>query len=63
MDIVIAVVVDAALLGPLRVDAALLGPFRLQRLHGWSAAPFQNGALALAPRTFVLTVCSSYKDS
>ena len=25
----------------------------LQQLHGWRAGRFQNGALALAPRTFV----------
>ena len=25
-------------------------------------ARFQNGGLALAPRTFVLKVCNSYKD-
>ena len=34
----------------------------LQQLQGWRAARFQNGALALAPRTFVLKVCNSYKD-
>ena len=32
------------------------------QLHGWGAGRFQNGALALAPQTFVLTVCNSYTD-
>ena len=34
----------------------------LQQLQGWRAGRFQNWALALAPRTFVLKVCNSYKD-
>ena len=34
----------------------------LQQLHGWRAVPFQNGALALAPRTSVLNICNSYTD-
>eukprot|EP00959_Pyramimonas_sp_CCMP1952_P219688 4593224-Pyramimonas_sp.AAC.1 len=33
-----------------------------QMLNGWRAAPFRNVALARAPRTCVLRVCSSVKD-
>eukprot|EP00959_Pyramimonas_sp_CCMP1952_P088280 1846909-Pyramimonas_sp.AAC.1 len=33
-----------------------------QQLQGWRAGRFQNGALAVAPRTFVSKVCSSLED-
>ena len=33
-----------------------------QQLQGWRAVPFQNWAVALAPRTLVLQISNSYKD-
>ena len=42
-----------------------LSPSRLkgfQQLQGWRAGGFQNWALSLAPRTFVLNVSNSYRD-
>ena len=45
-----------------RLGAADILIKSLQQLHGWRADQFQNGALALAPRTFVLEVCNSYTD-
>eukprot|EP00959_Pyramimonas_sp_CCMP1952_P133636 2794365-Pyramimonas_sp.AAC.2 len=43
-----------------RLGAANTRLENLQQLHGWKAAGFQNGALALAPRTFVLNTCSNF---
>eukprot|EP00959_Pyramimonas_sp_CCMP1952_P435577 9120887-Pyramimonas_sp.AAC.1 len=34
----------------------------LQELHGLRAGRFQNVVLALAPRTFVLSICKSFTD-
>ena len=45
-----------------RLGATHIRLTSLQHLHGWRAARFQNWALALAPRTFVLKVSNSYKD-
>ena len=39
-----------------RLGAADIRLKSLRQLHGWRAAGLQNGALALAPRTFVLKV-------
>ena len=33
-----------------------------QQLQGWRAVPFQNWALALAPRTFVFKFSNRYRD-
>eukprot|EP00959_Pyramimonas_sp_CCMP1952_P216135 4520682-Pyramimonas_sp.AAC.1 len=35
----------------------------LQELHGLRAAPFQQEALALPPRTFYFNRCTSFTDS
>ena len=45
-----------------RFGAADIRLINFQQLQGWRAGGFQNGALALAPRTFVLKVCNSYTD-
>ena len=45
-----------------RLGAAHIRLKSLQQLQGWRAVPFQNWALALAPRTFVLEVPNSYRD-
>ena len=45
-----------------RLGAAHIRVKILQQLHGWRAAPFQNGVPALVPRTFVFKVCNSYTD-
>ena len=39
-------------LGPL-LSAAHIRLKRFQQLEGWRPVPFQNAALAIAPRTFV----------
>ena len=45
-----------------RLSAAHIRLKSFQQLQGWRAAGFQNRALALAPRTFVLKACNSYRD-
>ena len=45
-----------------RFSAAHIRFKKLQQFQGWRAVRFQNWALALAPRTFVLKVSNSYKD-
>ena len=45
-----------------RRSAAHIRLKNLQQVQGWRAVPFQNWALALAPRTFVLKVCKRYRD-
>ena len=45
-----------------RLSAAHIRLKTLQQLHGSRAVPFQNGALALVPRTFVLRFCNNYTD-
>eukprot|EP00959_Pyramimonas_sp_CCMP1952_P368214 7713023-Pyramimonas_sp.AAC.1 len=47
--------------GP-RLGAAHIRFNTLQELHGLEAGRFQNVALALAPRTFVLNICKSFTD-
>ena len=49
--------------GALTFSAADIRLQMLQQLQEWGAVGPQNGALALAPRTFVLQVCNSYTDS
>eukprot|EP00959_Pyramimonas_sp_CCMP1952_P060500 1263946-Pyramimonas_sp.AAC.1 len=46
-----------------RPSAAHILLERLQQLQGWRAAPFQNVALALAPRAFMFNACSRFKGS
>ena len=45
-----------------RFGAADIRLKSLQQFHGWRAGHFQNRALALPLRTFVLKVCNSYTD-
>ena len=45
-----------------RPGAAHIRLKMMQQLQGWRAVPFQNWALALAPRTFVLKMSNSFKD-
>ena len=45
-----------------RLRAAHIRLEQLQQCQGWRAVGFQNVALALAPRTFVLKLCNSFKD-
>ena len=45
-----------------RLGAAHIRLKILHKLQGWRAGRFQNWALALAPRTFVLKVSNSYRD-
>ena len=45
-----------------RLGAAHIRLKLLQQLQGWRAGGFQNWALSLAPRTFVLNVSNSYRD-
>ena len=45
-----------------RLGAADIRLKIFQKLHGFTAARFQNKALALAPRTFVLKLCNNYTD-
>ena len=45
-----------------RFSAAHIRRKSVQQLQGWRAVPFQNAALAFAPRTFVLNVSNSYRD-
>ena len=45
-----------------RFGAAHVRLQSLRQLHGSRAIPFQNWALAEAPRTFVLKVCNIYTD-
>ena len=44
-----------------RLGAAHIRLKSLQQFHGWRAGRFQNGALTLAPRTFVLNKHSNKK--
>ena len=45
-----------------RLSAAHIRLKHLQQVQGWRAVPFQNWALASAPRTFVFKVCNGYRD-
>ena len=45
-----------------RLGAAHIRLKSLKQLHGWRAGGFQNGVIALSPRTFVFKVCNSYTD-
>eukprot|EP00959_Pyramimonas_sp_CCMP1952_P322030 6738380-Pyramimonas_sp.AAC.1 len=46
-----------------RLSAAHIRHTNVQELHRLSAVPFQNLALALAPRTFASNIRKSFTDS